>query len=76
MTDYDLASRHPGVTRAIGDCYTEAAAVCLNRHHVSPVMMTATLHGNQVECLAEWMAPDDTARRSWANDTDATEAGA
>ncbi len=72
----NLGARHPGVTQALGDSYSEAAFVCLNRHHTSPVTLKADFHGEQAEYLAEWEPPDTKLLRSWANDIDATEAGA
>lgn len=72
----DLGARHPGLTKAIGDAYAEAAAVCLTRHHSSPVEMAADSHGIQVACVADWTAPDAQTLRAWANEIDATEAGA
>ena len=72
----DLGLRHPGVTKAYGDSLTEAAAVCLNRHHISPITLFADIHGDQSECVTEWLAPDAQMLRTYANDIDATEAGA
>lgn len=71
-----LADRHPGLTRAIGDGYCEAAAVCLSRHHKPPSDLVVDCEGDTVECIAEWVEPDLRSKRAWANDTDATEAGA
>src|SRR5439155_1277078 len=38
--DFNLAERHQGVTPAIGESFTEAARVCLGRHHQSPIAFT------------------------------------
>lgn len=72
----ELSDRHPGLTKAIGDSYTEAAAVCLSRHHVSPAMLD--MQGMEVRaiCSVGWSEPDSRTLRAWANETDATEAGA
>jgi hypothetical protein len=72
----DLARRHPGLTKALGETYTEAAGVCLGRHHESPATLSIELHGEQSECNAEWSEPDERTLRAWANDIEATEAGA
>ena len=32
----DMEQRHVGLTKSIADSYTEAAGVCLDRHHESP----------------------------------------
>lgn len=72
----DLSDRHPGLTRAIGDGYSEAAAVCLSRHHQPPTIVSIGFDENGSECNATWSVPDDRTRRAWANEIDATEAGA
>lgn len=72
----DLADRHPGVTRAIGESYCEAAAVCFGRHHESPSDVAVDCDGATSACIAEWTTPDDRAKAAWANELDATEAGA
>lgn len=72
----DLAGRHPGLTKALGETYTEAAGVCLSRHHQSPATLSIDAHGDLSECTAEWFEPDERTLRAWANEIDATEAGA
>ncbi len=72
----DLSARHPGLTKPIGDSYSEAVNVCLNRYHSPPTEMTAEYTGQSVECVAEWNQPDVRTIRAWANDIDTTEAGA
>lgn len=32
----NLSDRHPGVTKALGDGFAEAAGVCLHRFHFPP----------------------------------------
>jgi hypothetical protein len=75
-----LGERHPGVTAAIGDGYTEAARVCLDRHHVSPIEIVIRRQRNSEpetrEVIAEWQETTQRERHAWANATDATEAGA
>jgi len=71
-----LHQRHPGLTEALSNTYCEAASVCLNRHHTSPVDMTIKSNGkSRTESLA-FSVPDPRMLRAWANDIDATEAGA
>lgn len=72
----ELASRHPGLTKAIGDTYSEAAAVCLNRHYQPPVDFDLDCDGIHSTCGAEWTVPDERTQRAWGNETDTTEAGA
>lgn len=71
----DLEARHPGLTTGVAMSYREAAEVCLARHH-SPPTDLAVEHGSEITALAEWTVPDDRTKRAWANETDATEAGA
>jgi hypothetical protein len=73
---HDLAERHHGVTQCLGDSYTEAARVCLSRHHASPQTVTLEDSGAQTESVVEWTAPDDRTRGAYANETDATRDGA
>ena len=73
---HDLASRHPGVTNALGSTYTEAASVCLDRHHVSPVDISIDQNGIMQHATAYWARTDERTRGAWANEIDATEAGA
>ena len=72
----DLATRHPGISDGIGLSFQEAAAVCLDRHHSSPA--TFDIRDNAKERQAEltWGVPDDNLKGAWANEIDATEAGA
>lgn len=71
-----LSERHPGLTKAIGEGYAEAASVCLSRHHISPVDLEIAREDQVLECSATWNAPDERTKRAWANEIDATEAGA
>ena len=71
-----LASRHYGLTDGIATGYAEAARLCLDRHHQSPVDIEID-HSGRVETTSlEWEAPDARIRAAHANETDATEAGA
>lgn len=56
--------------------YTQAARVCLDRHHISPVELMIKNSGNEVAAVAEWHVTDERTKAAWANETDATEAGA
>ncbi len=73
---HNLSERHRGVTPAIGECYTEAARVCLDRHHVSPVEFELNDKGNSRAAVVEWESTDERTKAAWANEIDATEAGA
>jgi hypothetical protein len=71
-----MDERHRGLTPAVAAAYSEAARVCLSRHHVSPTLIT--LLDNETESSAEviWETPDGRTQGAWANNTDAIEAGA
>lgn len=73
---YGLDRRHPGLTLHLGGSYTEAASVCLNRHHVSPVKMSVTCGVKQTGRTIDFGKPESRTLKAWNNDTDATEAGA
>ncbi len=72
----DLSDRHPGVTKGLSESYAEAARVCLDRHHASPADFVIDRASTALEVGAQWMPADECTKRGWANDTDATEAGA
>jgi hypothetical protein len=71
-----MESRHPALTAAIAAVYKEAATVCLSRHHVSPVKIALVDNGHYSEGNFSWSAPDQRTMNAWANEIDATEAGA
>jgi len=68
--------RHWALTPAIAEAYREAAAVCLSRHHSSPVEITLSDNGSESLGELAWAAPDSRVLGAWANEIDATEAGA
>lgn len=70
-----LHERHR-LTPSVGGSYTEAASVCLSRHHTSPVEIEITCGNGSRTCVAEFVQPDAIVRHSWANEIDTTEAGA
>jgi hypothetical protein len=71
----DLQGRHPGLTPGTALAYREAAEVCFARHHSPPTDLSVD-HNSQITAVAQWNLPDDRTKRGWANETDATEAGA
>lgn len=68
----DLHERHPGLTDKLAGALTEAARVCLSRHHSSPT--TFDLERNNADHLAEveWDDPSPVEQASNANELDAT----
>jgi hypothetical protein len=71
-----LEERHPGLTKNIAGTLYEAAAVCLDRHHTSPVVIEVKRKSESREAHASWDAPDQRTKMAWANTTDTTETGA
>ena len=69
--------RHRGVSSAVCDSFSEAAEVCLARHHTPPrTPIHLVCSGNESVGVLTWSAPDETAKRSWKNQDDATRDGA
>lgn len=65
--------RHPGISSRVCGAFTEAAGVCLARHHQPPRTVFS------IECCGKrsrrgllWEQPDDIAQRAWNNRDDAT----
>ena len=73
---HDMDQRHVGLTKPIADSYTEAATVCLDRHHHSPAEFHLHRSGSRSPTTVQWPSTDARARAAWANTTDATEQGA
>lgn len=72
----DMAQRHSGLTDAIANVQTEAAGVCLARHHQSPTDFDLDRSGIRAPVVVAWQQPDERTVGAWANDNDATELGA
>ena len=73
---HDMASRHPGLTQAIADHYLEAARICLDRHHQPPINFDVEYDGDHETAETDWQPTDQQVRNAWANEIEATEAGA
>lgn len=73
---HDMAQRHHGLTTALADAQTEAAVVCLDRHHQPPKEFVLDVHGEREAAVMNWQQANERAQRAWANETDATELGA
>ena len=71
-----LHNRHPGLTQALGESYTEAACVCWSRHHKPPVTVALKRSSTDVLRVVNFLIPDDRTRAAHADEIDATEAGA
>ena len=71
-----LSDRHPGVTKALGDGFAEAACVCLHRYHLPPQMFHVARDQSASEASVTWRSPSARTLAAHANEIDATEAGA
>ncbi|GAB3479255.1 hypothetical protein [Polaromonas eurypsychrophila] len=71
-----LHERHPGLTASLAGTFSEAASVCLDRHHSSPIEMSVACSTGLANCNVEFTKPDERTRNAWANEIDTTEAGA
>lgn len=71
-----LSERHPGLSPGTALSSYEAASVCLHRHHKSPCEIGVEDGETKIKVEVAWPAVDQTLQKAWANDNDATEAGA
>lgn len=71
-----LHERHAGLTASLGGAFAEAASVCLNRHHDSPVLIDIASSRGTNSRSVEFASPDSRTLGAWANTIDATEFGA
>jgi hypothetical protein len=71
-----LHERHAGLTPALGGALYEAASVCLDRHHASPIEFEVHRKESTTKRNTEFEKPNATALNAWANEIDTTEAGA
>lgn len=72
----NLSKRHYGVNRIIGAAYAQAARVCLDRYHTSPVDFKIGSNGVEIEVECVWRATGKRTKLSWKNKDDATRDGA
>lgn len=69
--------RHPGITAAVCESFTEAAEVCFARHHVPPeTLLSIRCCGLEESGVLVWSEPTEDAKRAWNNRDDATRDGA
>ena len=72
----NMDKRHRGLTEAVASGYSEAARVCLDRRHESPQEFEIESLGMVSWALTSWDLADERVKSAWANEIDATEAGA
>jgi len=58
-----LAERHEGLTEALATSCSEAARVCLDRHHESPIDFEIDNSGERTHAVTEWDRTDDRMRQ-------------
>lgn len=71
-----LHERHAGLTASISGTYFEAACVCFDRHHESPVDVEIQCKNGVAVREFPFVPPSDRERNAHANVIDATEQGA
>lgn len=74
--DEHLSDRHYGFAGGVAMACTEAARVCLDRHHQSPVSIDIDALGTKHAASLEWTPSDPRMQANHANEIDATAAGA
>jgi hypothetical protein len=72
----DMHLRHHGLTPAVAANNSEAAAVCLSRHHSPPTAFGIENDAEAQQARVEWVEPDSRTLGAWNNRIDATEMGA
>jgi hypothetical protein len=72
----DLSKRHFGVSDGLSASYAQAARVCLDRHHAPPTEFQMRDNAAKGTAIAKWDKADQRLCYAWANNDDATEAGA
>lgn len=71
-----LHDRHPGLTESVAGLFSDSAAVCLSRHHISPIEMVVSNETSAQQYSVAWSAPDALMLRALANTDETTEFGA
>ena len=71
-----LHERHSGLTEALAQSYTEAASVCYARFHEPPVTVSLNYDDQGRAGTIQFTTPDGRTNHAYANEIDATEAGA
>ncbi len=72
----NLSKSHYGVNRIIGAAYAQAARVCLDRYHTSPVDFKIGSNGVEIEVECVWKKTSKRTKASWRNKDDTTRDGA
>ena len=70
----DMSGRHIGLSLGLATSYHEAARVCLDAHHKSPVGFSVENDDSPSSVRVEWAVSNDALRNAWRNEIDAAEA--
>jgi hypothetical protein len=71
-----MHERHTGLTPEVSAYYSQAACVCLDRHHNPPVVFELNDGGLESQAEVNWLPTTRRVQGAWANQIDTTEAGA
>jgi hypothetical protein len=71
-----LHLRHPGLTPGVCESFAEAARVCLDRHHESPVDLEMYDGDSSCRYRLNWMKSTERIRGAFNNKDEATRDGA
>ena len=71
-----LNNSHHGVSKELARSYAQAADICFDRHHKSPIGIAIKTKGKTIFRGYKWRKPNDRAKAAWANKDDATRDGA
>jgi hypothetical protein len=72
----DLHKSHFGVTEEIARTFAQAACVCFDRHHRSPIDLEIRTANRTIRRRHKWRKPSGRTKAAWANTDDATRDGA
>jgi hypothetical protein len=63
-----MHERHHALTPSLAGAYEEAASVCLDRHHISPIELTLADNGNESCAEISWTKPDSLTLGAFATE--------
>ena len=72
----NMSERHFGLTPEVASNYLQAACVCLDRHHETPVEFSLNSDSQEILTVVKWEPTDNRIKNAWANKDDATRDGA
>ena len=72
----ELAEAQPRLDSQLMTTFGQAASVCLDRHHVLPILLTVVEDEYRNEAELKWNPSTDAAKSSWGQQNDTVEWGA